>query len=85
MSRFSPIFLEYITNPLHLWKVSLWQVGDSYQQNGRFKIALSDYKKRLMDKRLLTFCSEIELIPTDIILMIHEAWILLFADITGNK
>ena len=93
MSSFSPIFLEYITNPAHLWKVSigvpyrtsLWQVGDSYQQNGRFKIALADYKKRLMDKRLLTFCSEIELIPTDIIPMIHEAWLLSFADVGGNK
>ena len=93
MSCFSIQFLEYITNHEHLWKVSigvpygtsLWQIGDSYQQNGRFKIALAGYKKRVMDKRLLTFCSEIELIPTDIVPMIHEAWLLSFADIQGNK
>ena len=52
MSRFSTPFLEYITNPEHTWKVSigvpygtsLWQIGDLYQQNGRFKIALAAYK-----------------------------------------
>ena len=93
MTRFSRIFLEYITNPNHLWKVSigvlygtsLWQVGNSYQQNSCFKIALATYKKKVMDRRLLTFCSEIELIPTDIIPMIHYAWLLSFADTAGNK
>lgn len=93
MSRFSHLFLEYITNPNHPWKVSigipygtsLWQFGDSYQQNGRFKIAIFSYKKKLMDKRLLSFCSEIELVPTDIIPMIHYAWLLSFSDIAGNK
>ena len=82
-----------MTSHEHLWMVSigvpygtsLWQVGDSYQQNGHFKIALADYNKRLMNKRLCTFCSEIELIPTDIVLMIHETWYLSFADIPGNK
>ena len=92
-SRFSMEFLEYITDPSHLWKVSigvpygtsLWQVGDSYQQNGRFKISLTDSKKRIMEKRLMTFCPEMELIATDIMPMIRLAWDKSFADIQGNK
>ena len=52
-SRFSLPFLTYITNASHPWKVSigvpygtaLWQVGDSSQQNGRFKVRLSEEKK----------------------------------------
>ena len=39
----------------------------------------------MIDKRLLNFCSEIELVPTDILPMIHEIWLLSFADIVGNK
>ena len=38
-----------------------------------------------MDKCLLQFCSEIELVPTDIMPMIHYTWLLSFADIPGNK
>ena len=89
MSRFSTMFLEYITNQDHLWKVSigvlygtsLWQIGNSYQQNGRFKIALAAYKKHLVDKCLLNLCSELELVPIDILPMIHKAWILSFTNI----
>ena len=51
-SRFSIPFLEYITNPDHPWKVcigvpygtALWQVGDSIQQNGRYKMSSSTKK-----------------------------------------
>ena len=91
-SRFSLPFLEYITNPQHPWKVSigvpygtaLWQVGDSYQQNGRFKIILNTLKKKLMEYRMDNFTSEMELQPTDIMAMIHTAWNASFADVAGN-
>ena len=91
-SRFSLPFLEYITHPDHPWKVSIgvpygtaiWQVGDSYQQNGRFKIILNTLKKKLMEYRLDNFTSELELQPTDIMPMINEAWKASFADVEGN-
>ena len=46
-SRFELPFLEYITSEKHLWQVcigvpygtSLWQVADSKEQNGSYKIA----------------------------------------------
>ena len=92
-SRFHSTFLEYITDDAHPWKVSigvpygtsLWQVGDSPQQNGRFKIAMSEAKKMFIQKRIETFCSELELIPTDIIPMLNFAWEVSFADKSGNQ
>ena len=46
-SRFELPFLEYISNPDHEWAVcigvpygiSLWQVGDSEEQNGSINMA----------------------------------------------
>ena len=91
-SRFSVKFLNYITDINHPWKVSigvpygtsLWQVGDTYQQNGRFKISLVQIKKQIMDLRLSTFCSELELQPTDIMPMINYGWKNSFGDVDGN-
>ena len=62
----------------------MWQVGDTYQQNGRFKISLVEMKKKLMDLRQRTFCSELELVPTDIMAMINYAWSNSFGDLQGN-
>ena len=92
-SRFHTDFLKYITNNEHRWKVSigvpygtsLWQVGDSPQQNGRYKVGLSEAKKMFIEKRIQNFCSEMELLSTDIIPMINFAWSLSFADKHGNK
>jgi hypothetical protein len=46
-SCFDLLFLEYINNPAHKWTVcigvpygtSYWQVGDSSEQNGSFKVS----------------------------------------------
>ena len=56
-SRFELEFLEYINDPDHLWNVTLgvpygtalWQVGDSSQQNGKFKMLLSEKKKNCLE------------------------------------
>ena len=47
-SRFELLFLEYINNPMHTWKVCIgmpysthiWQVGDSAEQNRSFKMVM---------------------------------------------
>lgn len=91
-SRFHTKFLEYITNEEHPWKVSigvpygtsLWQVGDSYQQNGRYKVTLMKSKKLIMDRRIEYFISDMELTATDVIPMINLAWEASFADKSGN-
>ena len=58
-SRFGLPFLRYINNPGHEWVVcigvpygtALWQVGDSEQQNGNYKLKLGEAKIKLMDKK----------------------------------
>ena len=92
-TRFHKTFLEYITNEQYHWKVSigvpygtsLWQVGDSYQQNSRFKIVLMNSKKQIVDRHIQMFLSELGLHPTDINPMIICVWNLSFADVIGNK
>jgi len=52
-SRLSVPFLKYINDPTHKWVVcigvpngtSIWQVGDSNEQNGCYKMYCSEYKK----------------------------------------
>jgi hypothetical protein len=49
ISRMMGPFLEYVNNPQHQWRTMLgisygthlWQVGDSAEQNGAFKIAMT--------------------------------------------
>jgi hypothetical protein len=56
VSRFELPFVEYITDPAHEWTVcigvpngtSLWQVGDSIEQNGQYKDKLKNAKEQLL-------------------------------------
>ena len=50
-----------------------------------FQNSLVESKKKVMGMRLRIFCSELELIPTDIIPMIRIEWDSSFGDIEGNK
>ena len=92
-SRFSVPFLQYITDPSHPWKVcigvpygtAIWQIGDSVEQNGRYKITSSVIKQRLLRRRICEMVSEVEILPTDIIIIINAAWNKSFADKKGNK
>ena len=91
-SRFELPFLEYITNTDHPWMVcigvpygtSLWQVADSKEQNGSFKIGLSKAKKRIVEKRLDMHMDSPGVCATDIMTIIDEAWSQSFARIDLN-
>ena len=48
-------------------------------------ISIIDSKNKILGNRLLTFCSEIELILTDIMPMIHKAWNKSLADVKSNQ
>ena len=66
-SRFDLEFLEYINEPLHKRNVcigvpygtSLWQVVDSSEQNGQFKMLLNEKKAEIFDHRLSTFTQKL--------------------------
>ena len=58
-SRFQESFLSYVIDPRHEWVVcigvpygtALWQVGDSSEQNGSYKVALARAKSELISKK----------------------------------
>ncbi len=58
-SRFEFEFLEYINKAEHKWNANIglsygmryWQVGDSTEQNGCFKMALTKRKEALVTKK----------------------------------
>ena len=64
----------------------MWQVlADSKQQNGSFKVALSQIKSEILKQRLNKEIDELNRLPTDLILCINYAWGRSFALIEPNK
>ena len=92
-SRFEMPFLEYITNKDHEWQVcigvpygtSLWQVADSKEQNGSYKIALARAKKEFLEKKLRLFIDPPTLTSNDVIPLVNEAWKASFDRVDKNK
>jgi hypothetical protein len=58
-SRFDEGFLRYINDQAHRWTVAIgvpygthvWQVGDSSEQNGAFKMSFNKWLEALFDKK----------------------------------
>ncbi|CAJ1967698.1 unnamed protein product [Cylindrotheca closterium] len=90
-SRLQVPFLEYINsedefqNPLWIGCIGLpngtakWQVGDSVQQNGSFKMAMTREKKRLVYHKIRMMHPSIDIKRSDIIPLICKAWAVSFA------
>ena len=91
-SRFELEFLEYINAAENQWAccigvpygTSLWQVGDSEQQNGSFNMALTKEKQTILNSRDGQ-CIKAELTPTDMIPLIVAAWDKSFGRVQSNK
>jgi hypothetical protein len=90
-SRFEIPFLDYIHNKEHEWVccigvpygTHIWQVTDSPQMNGSFKINLTIAKRRLFQLKAGIRKSNFEM--TDIIPLVRKAWEERFVDISGAK
>ena len=82
-----------MTNPDHPWMVcigmpygtSMWQVADSKQQNGSFKIAIGKAKQKLSTNRLGTYMDSPGIYPTDIMSIVNDIWDCSFAVIESNE
>ncbi len=81
-SRLELPFLEYINDPTHQWVIcigvpygtSYWQVGDSSEQNGSYKMALTKCKKELVLKKQKS-CFKNPCIETyEIVIIVNQAW-----------
>ena len=74
-SRFDIEFLEYINNPSHRWNVclgvpygtALWQVADSSQQHGLFKMLLNKAKRNLFQRRMNSCLQDLHIVKSDIV------------------
>ena len=92
-SRIDLPFLDYINNDDHKWVVclglpngtSLWQVGDSSQQNGCYKMYCTKRKMELIKYKQDHNLFNTNLERTDIVPIINYAWEKSFAKIDSNK
>ena len=91
-SRFELNFLQYINEDETKWEcciglpygMSYWQVGDSSEQNGCFKMALTKAKQELVTKKNDAGL-EFAINRTDIVGLVQEAWKSSFARVKTNK
>lgn len=91
-SRLEVPFLSYVNNPAHKWVVcigvpngtSIWQVGDSPQQNGCYKMYSSEYKKMLTSQKIKMGIFKLNLTKTDIVPIVNYAWERSFARVATN-
>jgi hypothetical protein len=91
-SRLAPTFLKYINDQGHVWKVclgipyatSFWQVGDSKEQNGTFKVIW--YRQK---RELVTFKRDrgmpLVIGPTDIMPLLNRAFFHSYARPQTNR
>ncbi len=80
-SRLDPVFLKYINDERHKWKICLgvpyattiWQVGDASEQNGNFKSEWSKGKEELIKKKIhLEMARKIE--PEDVMPLLNRTF-----------
>ena len=92
-SRMGLLFLRYINNPAHLWiacigvpyGTSLWQVGDSAEQNGTYKGGLTTMKKKIIAHKTKLMMPRLTIEVTEIMILVNYAWSVSFAKIPSNK
>ena len=81
-SRHNLPFLEYINHPDHIWKVcfgipngtALWQVGDSPEKNGSWKMATTKYNSELVKFKVSNGDANINFTRTDVIPLTNKAF-----------
>ena len=91
-SRFEQDFLTYINNDETKWHAAigvlygthLWQVGDSSEQNGVFKMELVCQKQFVLEKKM-EIGLDFKLEKKNIIGMVRRAFPLAFGNVENNK
>ena len=92
-SRFDIEFLEYINDSNHRWNVclgvpygtALWQVADSSQQHGLFKMLLNKAKRNLFRRRMDSCLQDMHLVKTDIVPLVRECFMTAFGNVESNR
>ena len=92
-SRFDVQFLDYINDSTHKWNVclgvpygtALWQVADSSEQHGRFKMNLNKAKRELYNNRINSCMEDMHLTKTDIVPLVRKCWGPSFCNVNANR
>ena len=92
-SRFDLDFLRYINTYPHIWNVcigvpygtAIWQVGDSSEQNGKFKINITDVKAMILERHIDQLNHAMQLLRTDIIPIVNLSYSSSFGNVKTNK
>lgn len=92
-SRFHLPFVQYINHPTTKYCVSIavpygtsfWQVGDSKEQNGCFKIATYRVKEDIMQERDNLMMETVGILPSDIMIIVKRSWDKSFARVEQNR
>ena len=91
-SRFQLPFMRYIGDKEHEWKVCIgvpngtahWQVGDSAEKNGSWKMATTQDKRKLCQFQISMGMS-LSIHPSDIVPIVNNAWKQSFARVPSNQ
>ncbi len=91
-SRFELPFLKYINAANTKWNACIglpygtayWQVSDSSEKNGCFKMALTKHKRELLQRKELVG-AEFAIDKQDITYLLGQAWAISFARVENNK
>jgi hypothetical protein len=92
-SRLELPFLKYINTEAHQWVVcigvpygtSYWQVGDSAEQNGCYKMALTSEKAELVIKKQRHSIPNARIETYEIVIVVNAAWQKSFARVDYNR
>jgi len=92
-SRFELPFLSYVNDESHPWVVcigvpygtSYWQVGDSTEQNGSYKMAITKAKTELVLKKQRCCWGNARVETYEIVIVVNAAWEKSFARVEQNK
>ncbi|KAL3804780.1 hypothetical protein ACHAW5_001887 [Stephanodiscus triporus] len=91
-TRLDPIFVEYINDSNHTWKVclgvpyatSLWQVGDASEQNGMVKSEWYREKKQLLSWKYLNNLPR-AIRPDDVMPLMNKIFYKSYDNVANNK
>ena len=92
-SRLELPFLTYVNTEAHPWVVCIgvpygtlyWQVGDSPEQNGSYKMAITKAKTELVLKKQRCCWANPRVETYEIIVIVNAAWAKSFARVDRNK
>ena len=83
----------YVRDIKHEWMIcfgvpygtNLWQVGDSKQQNGSYKMSMTKHKDEIVKRKLTKLWSKPQFKETDIIPAVNSSWNESFARVSSNQ